>query len=87
LERPNISFYQYARLAIVNFSKSFVYPLERLDVLGRIMWLMKVSQRPPCLRSCRNFQSLFKKHIWTSITFWKNVRLNVAIEQETKSIF
>jgi len=48
-----ISFYQYARLGNPQFSKSFVYPLNELDVLGRFMGSEGIT--PKIVPSCRKF--------------------------------
>ncbi len=82
-ERLTISFYQYAQLGNpVVFRNHLFIHWNDLDVLGRI-YVANEGINAQLSVPAENFEA-FKKHL-DSITFLKDVRLNIAIEQDNKS--
>ena len=82
-ERLTISFYQYAQLGNpVIFRNHLFIHWNDLDVLGRI-YVANEGINAQLSVPAENFEA-FKKHL-DSITFLKDVRLNIAIEQDNKS--
>ncbi|MBT8301762.1 MAG: rhodanese-related sulfurtransferase [Maribacter sp.] len=82
-ERLTISFYQYAHLGNpVIFRNHLFIHWNDLDVLGRI-YVANEGINAQLSVPAENFQA-FKEHL-DSITFLKDVRLNIAIEQDNKS--
>ncbi|MGB5497979.1 MAG: rhodanese-related sulfurtransferase [Maribacter sp.] len=82
-ERLTISFYQYAQIGNpVIFRNHLFVHWNELDVLGRI-YVANEGINAQLSVPAENFEA-FKKHL-DSITFLKNVRLNIAIEQDNKS--
>lgn len=82
-ERLTISFYQYAQIGNpVIFRNHLFIHWNELDVLGRI-YVANEGINAQLSVPAENFEA-FKKHL-DSITFLKDVRLNIAIEQDNKS--
>lgn len=82
-ERLTISFYQYAQIGNpVVFRNHLFIHWNDLDVLGRI-YVANEGINAQLSVPAENFEA-FKKHL-DSITFLKDVRLNIAIEQDNKS--
>ena len=82
-ERLTISFYQYAQIGNpVVFRNHLFIHWNELDVLGRI-YVANEGINAQLSVSAENFEA-FKKHL-DSITFLKDVRLNIAIEQDNLS--
>jgi len=82
-ERLTISFYHYAHLGNpVVFRNHLFIHWNDLDVLGRI-YVANEGINAQLSVPAENFEA-FKKHL-DSITFLKDVRLNIAIEQDNKS--
>ena len=82
-ERLTISFYQYAQLGNpVVFRNHLFIHWNDLDVLGRI-YVANEGINAQLSVPAENFEA-FKKHL-DSISFLKDVRLNIAIEQDNKS--
>jgi len=82
-ERLTISFYQYARIGNpVVFRNHLFIHWNDLDVLGRI-YVANEGINAQLSVPAENFEA-FKKHL-DSISFLKDVRLNIAIEQDNKS--
>jgi len=82
-ERLTISFYQYAQLGNpVVFRNHLFINWNDLDVLGRI-YVANEGINAQLSVPAENFEA-FKKHL-DSISFLKDVRLNIAIEQDNKS--
>ena len=82
-ERLTISFYQYAQIGNpVVFRNHLFIHWNDLDVLGRI-YVANEGINAQLSVPAENFE-VFKKHL-DSITFLKDVRLNIAIEQSNKS--
>jgi UPF0176 protein len=83
LERLTISFYQYAHIGNpVIFRNHLFIHWNDLDVLGRI-YVANEGINAQLSVPAKNFQT-FKNHL-DSITFLKDVRLNIAIEHDNKS--
>jgi len=82
-ERLTISFYQYAQIGNpVIFRNHLFIHWNDFDVLGRI-YVANEGINAQLSVPAQNFE-VFKKHLDT-ITFLKDVRLNIAIEQDNKS--
>jgi UPF0176 protein len=82
-ERLTISFYQYAHIGNpVVFRNHLFIHWNDLDILGRI-YVANEGINAQLSVPAENFEA-FKKHL-DSITFLKDVRLNIAIEQDNKS--
>ena len=82
-ERLTISFYQYAHIGNpVVFRNHLFIHWNDLDVLGRI-YVANEGINAQLSVPAENFEA-FKKHL-DSISFLKDVRLNIAIEQDNKS--
>ncbi|MGB5668077.1 MAG: rhodanese-related sulfurtransferase [Maribacter sp.] len=82
-ERLTISFYQYAHLGNPRIFRDHLFiHWNQLDVLGRI-YVANEGINAQLSVPAENFES-FKKHM-ESISFLKDVRLNIAIEQDNKS--
>jgi UPF0176 protein len=82
-ERLTISFYQYAQIGNpVIFRNHLFIHWNDFDVLGRI-YVANEGINGQLSVPAQNFE-VFKKHLDT-ITFLKDVRLNIAIEQDNKS--
>ena len=82
-ERLTISFYQYAQIGNpVVFRNHLFIHWNDLDVLGRI-YVANEGINAQLSVPAENFEA-FKKHL-DSISFLKDVRLNIAIEQDNKS--
>jgi len=82
-DRLTLSFYQYAQIGNPNLFRDHLFMLwNPLDILGRI-YVANEGINAQLSIPAENFQH-FKDHI-DSIFFLKNVRLNVAVEQNNKS--
>ena len=82
-ERLTISFYQYAHLGNPRIFRDHLFiHWNQLDVLGRI-YVANEGINAQLSVPAENFES-FKKHM-DSISFLKDVRLNIAIEHDNKS--
>lgn len=82
-ERLTISFYQYAQIGNpVVFRNHLFIHWNDFDVLGRI-YVANEGINAQLSVPAENFEA-FKNHL-DSITFLKDVRLNIAIEQDNKS--
>ena len=82
-ERLTISFYQYAHIGNpVVFRNHLFIHWNDLDVLGRI-YVANEGINAQLSVVAENFEE-FKRHL-DSISFLKDVRLNIAIEQDNKS--
>ena len=82
-ERLTISFYQYAHIGNpVVFRNHLFIHWNDLDVLGRI-YVANEGINAQLSVAAENFEE-FKSHL-DSISFLKDVRLNIAIEQDNKS--
>ena len=82
-ERLTISFYQYAHIGNPSIFRNHLFlNWNELDVLGRI-YVAHEGINAQLSVPADNFEA-FKAHL-DSITFLKEVRLNIAIEQDNKS--
>ncbi|RZV60363.1 MAG: rhodanese-related sulfurtransferase [Flavobacteriaceae bacterium] len=82
-ERLTISFYKYAHIGNPQVFRDHLFiNWSQLDVLGRI-YVAYEGINAQLSVPADNFEA-FKAHI-DSITFLKNVRFNIAIEQDNKS--
>lgn len=82
-ERLTISFYKYAHIGNPGIFRNHLFiHWDQLDVLGRI-YVAKEGINAQLSVPADNFID-FKAHL-DSITFLKDVRLNIAIEQDNKS--
>lgn len=82
-ERLTISFYQYAQIGNPGIFRNHMFiHWNDFDVLGRI-YVANEGINAQLSVPAENFGA-FKKHL-DSITFLKDVRLNIAIEQDNKS--
>ena len=82
-ERLTISFYKYAHIGNVTIFRNHLFlKWHELDVLGRI-YVAQEGINAQLSVPAENFGA-FKEHL-DSISFLKNVRLNIAIEQDNKS--
>ena len=82
-ERLTISFYKYAHIGNPQIFRNHLFiHWSELDVLGRI-YIAHEGINAQLSVPADNFEA-FKAHI-DSITFLKNVRFNIAIEQDNKS--
>lgn len=82
-DRLTISFYQYAKIGNPEIFRNHMYlAWEPLEVLGRI-YIATEGINAQLSLPAENFE-LFKEHL-DSIVFLKDVRLNVAIEQDNFS--
>ncbi|MGI9550072.1 MAG: rhodanese-related sulfurtransferase [Aurantibacter sp.] len=83
LERLTISFYRYAHIGNTSVFRNHLFiHWNELDALGRI-YVAQEGINAQLSIPAANFDA-FKKHL-DSISFLKNVRLNIAIEQHNKS--
>ncbi len=83
LERLTISFYKYAHIGNRSIFRNHLFiNWSELDVLGRI-YVAHEGINAQLSVPAANFET-FKKHL-DSISFFKKVRLNIAIEQDNKS--
>ena len=83
LERLTISFYQYAHIGNPTIFRNHLFiHWNELDVLGRI-YVAHEGINAQLSVPAQNFEA-FKDHL-DSISFLKDVRLNIAIEQDNKS--
>ncbi len=82
-DRLTISFYKYAHLGNPEIFRNHLFiAWNELDVLGRI-YVAHEGINAQLSVPADNFKK-FKQHL-DSITFLKNVRLNIAIQQDNKS--
>ena len=82
-DRLTLSFYQYARIGNPQlFRDSLFLNWDPLEVLGRI-YVANEGINAQLSVPAKNFEA-FKTHLET-VAFLKNVRLNIAIEQDNKS--
>ena len=82
-DRMTISFYQYAKIGNPQLFRDHLFlNWEQLDVLGRI-YVAHEGINAQLSLPAENFDQ-FKSHL-DSITFLKDVRLNVAVEHDNKS--
>ena len=82
-ERLTISFYQYAQIGNPGIFRNHLFiHWNDLDILGRI-YVANEGINAQLSVPAENFGA-FKKHL-DSIAFLKDVRLNIAIEQDNKS--
>jgi len=82
-DRMTISFYQYAKLGNPQIFRDHLFVnWDELDVLGRI-YVAHEGINAQLSLPAENFNS-FKTHL-ESISFLKDVRLNIAVEQDNKS--
>ncbi|AWX44602.1 UPF0176 protein [Flagellimonas maritima] len=82
-DRLTISFYKYAHLGNPEVFRNHLFiAWNELDVLGRI-YVAHEGINAQLSVPADNFKK-FKQHL-DSITFLKNVRLNIAIQQDNKS--
>lgn len=82
-DRVTISFYQYAKIGNPQIFRDHLFlNWEKLDVLGRI-YVANEGINAQLSVPAENF-NLFKSHL-DSITFLKDIRLNIAVEQYNKS--
>ena len=82
-DRLTISFYKYAHIGNTKIFRNHMYiQWDGLDVLGRI-YIANEGINAQLSVPSDNFQA-FKDHL-DSISFLKDVRLNIAIEQNNKS--
>ncbi len=82
-DRLTLSFYQYAHIGNLEIFRNHLFiHWDELDVLGRI-YVAKEGINAQLSVPAPNFDA-FKKHL-DSISFLKNVRLNIAREQDIKS--
>ncbi len=82
-ERLTISFYKYARIGNISIFRNHLFiHWNELDVLGRI-YVAHEGINAQLSVPAENFEE-FKKHL-DGISFLKNVRLNIAIEQDNLS--
>lgn len=82
-DRLTISFYQYAHIGNPHILRNYLFiHWNALDVLGRI-YVAHEGVNAQLSVPAANFEA-FKEHL-DSISFLKNVRLNIAIEQDNKS--
>ena len=82
-ERLTISFYQYAHIGNPSIFRNHLFlNWNELDVLGRI-YVAHEGINAQLSVPAENFEA-FKAHL-DSISFLKDVRLNIAIEQDNKS--
>ena len=83
LDRLTISFYKYAHIGNTSIFRNHLFiNWNELDVLGRI-YVAHEGVNAQLSVPAANFQA-FKSHL-DSISFLKDVRLNIAIEQDNKS--
>ena len=82
-ERLTLSFYQYAHIGNTEIFRNHLFiTWDALDVLGRI-YVAQEGINAQLSVPAPNFVA-FKKHL-DSVSFLKDVRLNIAIEQDAKS--
>jgi UPF0176 protein len=82
-ERLTISFYQYAHIGNPSIFRNHLFiHWNQLNVLGRI-YVANEGINAQLSVPAENFE-LFKNHL-DSISFLKDLRLNIAIEQDNKS--
>ena len=82
-DRLTISFYQYAHIGNPKILRNHLFiAWNELDVLGRI-YVAKEGVNAQLSVPRSNFDA-FKEHL-DSISFLKDIRLNIAIEQDNKS--
>ncbi|MBT8185009.1 MAG: rhodanese-related sulfurtransferase [Eudoraea sp.] len=82
-DRLTISFYKYAHIGNTSIFRNHLFiHWNELDVLGRI-YVANEGINGQLSVPAENFEA-FKKHL-DSISFLKDVRLNIALEQDNKS--
>ena len=82
-DRLTLSFYAYAHIGNVDIFRNHLFiHWSELDVLGRI-YVAKEGINAQLSVPAPHFEA-FKKHL-DSISFLKDIRLNIAIEQDAKS--
>ena len=82
-ERLTLSFYTYAHIQNPSLFRDFLFiHWDKLEVLGRI-YVSYEGINAQLSVPAKNFDA-FKKHL-DSVDFLKEIRLNVAIEQDNKS--
>jgi len=82
-QRLTLSFYQYAHIGNPRLFRNYLFiSWNALDVLGRI-YVAHEGINAQLSVPADSFNS-FKEHL-DSISFLKNVRLNIAVEQDNKS--
>ena len=82
-DRLTISFYQYYKIENPQIFRNYLFlEWEKLDVLGRV-YVSYEGINAQLSLPADNFNA-FKTHL-DSIDFLKNVRLNIAVEQDNKS--
>jgi UPF0176 protein len=82
-ERLTLSFYQYAQIGNPNLFRDYLFlHWNPMEVLGRI-YVAKEGINGQLSLPAENFE-IFKEHL-DKIDFLKDIRLNIAVEQENKS--
>jgi len=82
-ERLTLSFYQYAQIGNPNLFRDYLFlHWNPLEVLGRI-YVAKEGINVQLSLPAENFET-FKEHL-DQIDFLKDIRLNIAVEQDNKS--
>ena len=82
-DRLTISFYQYFKIENPQIFRDHLFIVwDKLEVLGRI-YVSYEGINAQLSVPAENFNE-FKEHL-DSITFLKDVRLNIAVEQDNKS--
>ena len=82
-ERLTLSFYQYAQIGNPNLFRDYLFlHWNPLEVLGRI-YVAKEGINGQLSLPAENFET-FKEHL-DQIDFLKDIRLNIAVEQDNKS--
>lgn len=82
-QRLTLSFYQYANIGNPELFRNHLFiAWNELDVLGRI-YVAHEGINGQLSLPADNFDA-FKNHLYT-ISFLKNIRLNIAVEQDNKS--
>jgi UPF0176 protein len=82
-DRLTLSFYQYAQIGNPNLFRDYLFlHWNPMEVLGRI-YVAKEGINGQLSLPAENFE-IFKEHL-DKIDFLKDIRLNIAVEQENKS--
>ena len=82
-DRLTLSFYQYAQIGNPNLFRDYLFlHWNPLEVLGRI-YVAKEGINVQLSLPAENFET-FKEHL-DQIDFLKDIRLNIAVEQDNKS--
>ena len=82
-ERLTLSFYQYAQIGNPNLFRDYLFlHWNPMEVLGRI-YVAKEGINGQLSLPAENFET-FKEHL-DQIDFLKDIRLNIAVEQDNKS--